>query len=162
MRRPSSLWRRTCVASDCAAPVTGSITLPLFSPIGVPFAVLAYGENHYTSLVNFDRVSSIHAEDNAIRKLPHNPTHKRLKKVDILVIRTNNNGGLMNSKPCILCLMLLCTKLPSKGYSLCNVYYSTSQGKVESNSLQHLLFTDMHHMSNYDKNRGVKISLATL
>jgi hypothetical protein len=132
------------------------------SLIGVPFAVLAYGENLYKSLTEFERVSSVHAEDNVIRKLPQLPKNKKPKRVDMLVIRVNKSGMMANSKPCIHCLMLMVTRLPAKGYTLSDVYFSNSDGTLTVQKLSSLLFNDEHHVSRYHKERGTKISLAKI
>ena len=52
--------------------------LPYFFPIAVPFAKLSYGENHYKSL-DVSTISSIHAEENAIKNLKPLPKQKKLK-----------------------------------------------------------------------------------
>jgi cytidine deaminase len=106
-----------------------------------------------------NRVSSIHAEDNAIRKLPSLPKNKKLKRVDILVIRVNKSGMMANSKPCIHCLMLMITRLPLKGYSLSDIYFSNADGTLSMEKLNNLLYNDEHHISRYHKDRGSKICL---
>lgn len=127
-----------------------------FSHIGAPFAVLAYGENHYNSLTEMNRMSSVHAEDNVIRNLPVN-TQKRAKKIDMLVIRVTLSGDLANSKPCIHCILLMCTRLPLKGYTLRDIYYSTSNGTLEMCKFSALLFSQEHHVSRFHKERGLNI-----
>ncbi len=91
---------------------------------------------------------TIHAEDAAFRKLPSLP-RKRLKKIDLLVIRTSKTGVLGLSKPCTDCLNVL-QKLPEKGYSLQKIYYSTRDG-IEETTLKRLLEDDNHHISKYHK-----------
>lgn len=110
-------------------------------------------------MTEFERISSIHAEDNVIRKLPSLPKNKRPKRVDMLVIRVNKSGAMGNSKPCIHCLFLMCTKLPMKGYSVSDIYFSTTEGTVKMMKLQELLYEDEHHVSRYHKERKSKISL---
>ena len=101
---------------------------------------------------NFQRVSSIHAEDNAIRKLP-NLSCKRFKKVDIMVIRVNKGGNLANSKPCMNCIQIMSTRLPAKGYNLCDVYYSTCLGGMQVSRIGSLLTDEDVHISKYHRER---------
>lgn len=136
-----------------------STTRPSSSLIAVPFAILAYGENYHKNFTEFERVSSVHAEDNVIRKLPSLPKNKRPKRVDMLVVRVNKSGVMGNSKPCVHCIMLMCTKLPLKGYSMSDVYFSTTEGTLKVMRFQELLYDDEHHVSRYHKERGSKISL---
>jgi hypothetical protein len=98
-----------------------------------------------------ERVSSIHAEDNAIRKLPFLPKNKKQKRVDMLVVRVNRSGNLSNSKPCLNCIILMCTRLPAKGYTLNDVYFSTAEGTLDVMRLSALVDEDNHHVSHYDR-----------
>lgn len=58
---------------------------------------------------------TVHAEAAAVRKLGRMST-KRLRRVDLMVIRTSKTGVLGMSKPCAHCLYLLNRRLPSKGF----------------------------------------------
>lgn len=74
--------------------------------------------NHFHS----KRIWSIHAEMNALGGLP-----KRITKgADILVVRTNKNGELVNSKPCNVCMGLIRTA------NIRRVLYSTDDGTIVS------------------------------
>ena len=141
-----------------------------FSAIAVPYSVISYGENHYDANGNKNRTSSdkltelgnkicttTHAEENAIRKLPPLPRHKKLKKIDLLVIRANK-VTLGSSKPCIHCLLKLQT-LPSKGYSVENIFFSTSNGQIEVWRLNDLLNDTDQHVSSFYKGTGFKCSI---
>ncbi len=46
------------------------------------------------------------------------------RKLEIVVIRVNNSGCLVNSKPCISCLYYL------RLYGVRNIYYSDNDGKM--------------------------------
>lgn len=87
---------------------------------------------------------TIHAEANAIMKLPKLPRKSHLKRVDLLVIRTSRDGSLGCSKPCINCVQLLSEKLPDKGYSLHTVYFSTRDGEITATTLQRLKEEEAH------------------
>lgn len=125
-------------------------TLQSFFLISVPFAKLSYGENHYK---NFDvsSISSIHAEENAIKNLKPLPKQKNLKKVDLLVIKVSITGKLGSSKPCYNCLTKLSLSLPEKGYKLNKVYYSTRDGTIESCKLNELINEENPHISRFYK-----------
>lgn len=116
----------------------------------VHFNVLSYGENvictHNTNELGW----TIHAEDSALRKLP-TYHKKRLKKVDLIVIRTSKTGVLGISKPCIHCIKLLNESLPNKGYSLQKVYY-TDEGNVKQTTLKKLM-DETPHLSRFTKER---------
>lgn len=100
---------------------------------------------------------SLHAEENAINKLPHMPRHKKPKRVDLLVIRANKSGSLGNSKPCIHCILRLYTKLPLKGYALDTIYYSNKFGQIIKTTLNSLYNESERHMSRYYKERNMTI-----
>jgi cytidine deaminase len=114
------------------------------------FNLLSYGENMYKD--SYER-GTIHAEHNAVQKLPTLPRKSRLKKIDLLVIRTSRVGTLGNSKPCVHCLTILKTKLPEKGYSLQKVYYSEAGGNIVSTSFVKLLESEEGHCSRFYKER---------
>lgn len=94
-----------------------------------------------------------HAEENAIRKLPTLPRKSRLKKVDMLVIRTNREGLLGSSKPCANCIWLMANKLPEKGYTLNRVYYSETGGSISCIPFHRLAQDDDCHVSRFYKGR---------
>lgn len=120
----------------------------------VPFNILSYGENHYDC--NPKRDNSIHAEQDAVRKLPRHKRINRFKKLDILVIRVNRSGSLGNSKPCLQCLQTLAENLPEKGYTLSKVYYSNDMGEILETKLQTLLTEDTPHITKYYQCRPTK------
>jgi hypothetical protein len=122
------------------------------------FNVLSYGENHYKAHCNGNEASSIHAEQDAVRKLPR--PHKKLrhlKKLDIMVVRVNRNGSLGNSKPCVHCLYTLSQLLPEKGYCISRVYYSTHEGEIVDTKLNTLLREDSPHVTKFYQDRPNKI-----
>ena len=80
----------------------------------------------------------------------------------MLVIRVKRNGELANSKPCIQCLVMMATRLPTKGYCVSDVYFSNANGTLSVQSLNNLLFKDEHYLTQYHQERGTKISLAKL
>ena len=108
---------------------------------------MAYGENHYNPNGIFP---TVHAEDDAISKLPVLRRNRRhLKKVDLLVIRANQGGTVGNSKPCVRCIDDLYTKLPKKGYILDTVHYTDRGQVLVSTTFSKLLADENKHVPKY-------------
>lgn len=99
-------------------------------------------------------MSSIHAEVNAMKKLPYLPRHKRPKKVDLLVIRVNKGGSMGNSKPCLHCLQQMKKNLPLKGYTLDTIYYTTHNGVIKEQKFTELLHEEDPHISKFYKGKA--------
>ena len=62
-------------------------------------------------------------------KLPKNKS-KKIKKLDLLVIRLGADGSLKMSKPCSKCLDLLNKSKKMRGYKVVDVYYSNETGGI--------------------------------
>ncbi len=141
------IYNRRCCAS-CATGIKN-----MYKHAAVIFSkdcTFSYGENRYNCRnknAGSDFSSTIHAEENAIRKLPPLPRNKKLKRVDILVIRANK-ASLGNSKPCLHCLQKL-KNLPRQGYIVDKIFYSTMDGTISVAKLQDLLYNDTPHISGY-------------
>lgn len=86
----------------------------------------ASGINQY----NIDcKNGTIHAEVDALLKLEYQST---LKKVDILVFRTNRMGKkLMNAKPCKNCISQILRIFKKKNYKTSRIYYTNEIGEIE-------------------------------
>jgi cytidine deaminase len=80
---------------------------------------LSYGTNYFVSGANS---ITIHAEHDAFLRLKENK--KKIKKINIIVIRYTNTYNLSKSKPCAFCIDHMNNLANSKGYSIENVYYS--------------------------------------
>lgn len=59
-----------------------------------------------------------------LEKYSHGTPRCLRKKLEIVVIRVNNQGDLMNSKPCNSCLYYM------RLYGIKNVYYSDENGEI--------------------------------
>jgi hypothetical protein len=94
---------------------------------------------------------------NAVRKLPTLPRQKKLKKIDLLVIRTSKNGTLGNSKPCIHCILNMRKNLPEKGYILNKVYYTNQFGIIICTRFLDLCFETTPHISRFYVEKNFKI-----
>jgi cytidine deaminase len=98
--------------------------------------ILSFGENKYSPSTNLESVrSSIHAEQNAINKLPYT---KNPIKINMVVLRFTKKYTLSMSKPCRKCLHHMTNFSPKKGYIIKNVYYSTSDNKIIKTNLSSL------------------------
>jgi cytidine deaminase len=88
--------------------------------------VLSYGSNYY--LPQTDK--TVHAEHDVIDKLPYFTRQRKLREVNILVIRVTKNNKLSMSRPCKACILLM-QKFPiHKGYTIKNVFYSDDKGCI--------------------------------
>ena len=101
--------------------------------------IYSIGVNLYNTDLNTSYKShtplTIHAEHNAIHKLPKNPK-KRSKVIDIIVFRTNKKGdSLLMSKSCPNCLKHLTRGLIHKNYKLRNFYYTNNNSLYRDNSI---------------------------
>jgi hypothetical protein len=108
---------------------------------------MTYGENHYSTGI----FPTVHAEDDAVNKLPVLKRNRRLKKVDLLVIRANAGGTVGNSRPCDRCIKALEIKLPKKGYTLDTLYYTDKGGILIKKKFAHVVLEEDHHVSKYFK-----------
>ena len=117
---------------------------------------MAFGENHDSNIGT--SYNSIHAEEDALNKLPQAPPRKKKPRIDLLVIRTTQAGYLGMSRPCSRCTMLLHKMIPAKGYILGNVYYTHSNDtlvktKIDSLVVQHKAEP---HITLYYRSKAIK------
>lgn len=103
---------------------------------------LSRGNNQFMFVMRNGKrqVDTLHAEIDAMNKLPHNSS-KRLIQVNMYVIRLGNHGKLANSKPCQNCVTLLANGLTQKGYKLRYVNYSDEQGEISTIAFNRLVAT---------------------
>ena len=95
--------------------------------------ILSYGENRPRTRPPFP---TVHAECDAMNKLPSRTSRGRRTRLDLLVIRVNRGGTVGNSRPCAHCVQAL-QDLPRRGYILENVHYSIE------NTIKTERFTDI-------------------
>ena len=88
--------------------------------------IIQSGRNQYCGMERIrhfnSRIWSIHAEMNVLGGLPRNIT----KGTDIMVVRVNSLGDIVNSKPCHICMSMI----QSAGCR--KVFYSNDEGKISS------------------------------
>lgn len=111
-------------------------------PHGKPCYILSYGENQPRKIRH-----TVHAEANAIEKLyvDFSRSKKRMKIIDILVIRTSKTGCIGNSKPCFDCVKYMYYTPPKKGYEIRDVYYSNARGEIVCERLIDLVIEALSH-----------------
>jgi hypothetical protein len=102
---------------------------------------LSYGTNYLTNIYNN---ISIHAEHDALLRLRENK--KKIKKINIVVIRYNTKNELGNSKPCIYCLNHMYNIAKYKGYNIYKVYYSNRDNIVICTKFNNLYFEENKHI----------------
>lgn len=89
-----------------------------------------------------------HAEINALTKLIRTKiSNRKLITIDLLVIRTDKNLLLKNSKPCQKCIDYM-MQLPKYGYRMRYVYYSNNEGNIIKTN-----FTNLYHNNNHVSRR---------
>jgi len=88
------------------------------------------GINYYN--VDSDYLKTRHAEVDVLQKLKAIKIKKKLKKINLLVYRTNKKGNsLMMAKPCINCLNYYKKNIRKKGYKLNRIYYTSMNGLIK-------------------------------
>jgi cytidine deaminase len=103
--------------------------------------------------------SGVHAEYDALRKLPHLKQKKKMTGISLLVLRLSKTNKIQSSKPCYKCVKML-NKIPTKiGYSLRNIYYSDGNGNIVKTSLSVLQKEEQHHTRLYTNVRRRRFML---
>jgi hypothetical protein len=87
-----------------------------------------WGENSNKRLFSNHKITT-HAEVAALNKFLaiHSLKQKKIKKIDIIVIRINKTGHLCESKPCMNCMKIL----RNSGVYIDNIYCSTAIRTIE-------------------------------
>jgi hypothetical protein len=85
--------------------------------------ILSYGYNYFSP----KKPKSIHAEHSVINKLAYS---RKAQKINLLVVRFNPSGKLMNSKPCRKCIEMMLDYFPKKGYIVKRIWYSNGNGDL--------------------------------
>jgi cytidine deaminase len=109
--------------------------------------IISCGMNYHNS-----ETSTVHAEQNAISKLPKRNS-KKLKRVNLLVVRTSKSGKLNNSRPCLHCIRSMTRTTPKYGYKIHHVYFSTNDGSIQKLKLSQLHLCKENHVSSFYRKR---------
>jgi deoxycytidylate deaminase len=101
--------------------------------------VLSYGQNHYPVKTNHFknyRCCSIHAEHDAIRKLPFS---RKPVKIDLIVLRLTITKKVCMSKPCNKCVKYMLNDSLKHGYIIKDIWYSNDNGDIVKTNLSKLV-----------------------
>jgi len=121
------------------------------SQSGKNIHVLSYGINIYADVEGIN--STIHAEYNAVTKLPSLPNNrKRLCQCNIMVVRLSKTTRSHMSRPCYRCLTNLVEISEKKGYKIKHVYYTDSDEKMVKTTL-HKMLNDTQYYTRYQRNQ---------
>ncbi len=112
--------------------------------------ILSYGMNKYTDIDG--TMPSIHAEIDAILRLPSLYKKKKLIKINLLVIRFLKSGKLASSKPCFNCITNMINIPPKKGYKIEDIYYSENNETIIKTNINKLLNEDKPYITSYYRN----------
>lgn len=108
--------------------------------------ILSYGTNKYD---NMPKLTTTHAEIDAINNLIPLARNKKLKKISILVIKTTHSGKIGSSKPCLNCLTKLSNLPQKKGYVIKDIIYSNVNEQLEKHTLNQLINSDDIHITKF-------------
>lgn len=111
---------------------------------------MTYGTNHLRD------GKTIHAELDAILKLPQRYTKKKLKVTMIVIRLSNGLNKFSNSKCCIKCIENIILQPEIRGYQIQKVHYSTADGLIETKTPLELLEDPNYHTTRYYQNRNYK------
>jgi cytidine deaminase len=96
--------------------------------------ILSFGQNYFLTNT-IGNIYTIHAEHDAVNKLPYT---KKKKTINMLVVRFTKNNKLCMSKPCEQCIENIHKFAPKKGYIVKNIYYSTGNEEIKKTTLYKL------------------------
>lgn len=115
--------------------------------------ILSYGVNKMGDTEGLK--PGIHAEHDALLKLIPNKKRK-LKNINLLVIRVSGKNKLQSSKPCNNCIQMMRRLSIKKGYKIQNVYYSDNNENIVKTTLYALDNEEKHYSRYYRINENLK------
>lgn len=113
--------------------------------------ILSYGENRPRGMSSVSTrgrspprpaFPTVHAECDAMNKLPPRSSRGRRTHLDLLVVRVNRGGTVGSSRPCAHCVQAL-QDLPRRGYILDTVHYS-DQNVIKTEKFSDLIEGPQH------------------
>jgi cytidine deaminase len=116
--------------------------------------ILCFGANQMGDIDG--NTPGIHAEHSALSKLIPLKNKKRLKSINLCVIRLTQKNKIQSSKPCNNCIEIM-KKMPQKiGYKIENIYYSNSDGAIIKTKLKYLDLEEKHFSKFYKNQNNYK------
>ena len=89
----------------------------------------------------------LHAEMDAIRRLPPLKQKSHKRNITLLVIRIDRLGNLKNSAPCFKCLEYINRVNHMTSYKIKTICYSDENGNIAIKKLDDLLNAQVKHVS---------------
>lgn len=99
-------------------------------------------------------IPGVHAEYDAIQKLPPLNNKKRLKEINILITRFSSKNKTQSSKPCYNCIQKMKWIAPKRGYKIHDICYSDGNGNIVKTNLNYLERDELHYSSGYLYNKS--------
>lgn len=112
--------------------------------------ILSFGMNQMADSKGLN--PGVHAEQDALNKLPSVKYKKKLETISMLVLRLSSKNKLQSSKPCANCIESMKIYPIKKGYRIHNIYHSDGEGNIIKTTL-HDLDNDTKHYSRYYRQR---------
>ena len=109
-----------------------------------------------------ENTSGIHAEYDALRKLPPLKYKKKMPSINLLVLRLSKTNKIQSSKPCYKCVTMLNTVPKQQGYSLRYIYYSDGNGHIVRSTLSTLEKEEKHHTRLYNNTQRRRNKIKTI
>lgn len=109
--------------------------------------ILSYGFNKMGDLSGNE--AGIHAEYDAISNLKPLQIKKKLKSINMIIIRMSKYNKLQSSKPCTMCIKNMKNLPVKKGYIIKNIYYSDENGNIIKSNLRSLENSEQHYSRFY-------------
>lgn len=117
--------------------------------------ILATGINHCRGMHDHT-IGSIHAEIDSVQNLPQRPKNKKIKNLNMLVIKVSKKThALSMSKPCIRCIDELLYMPNLYRYKINKIYYSTNIEHIVCKKLTDLI-DDEFHVTRHYKDKGFR------
>jgi hypothetical protein len=107
---------------------------------------VAFGENSVREAWN-GCCYGLHAEMDALRKLPFIPKKNRKIEINLLVIRVDKHGLIKNSEPCFMCIKHMDRLTKTTAYKLNDIYYSDENGNVILRKFDEMRLDPEKHIS---------------
>lgn len=90
---------------------------------------------------------NIHAEMDAIRRLPPLDLRGRKRAIILLVVRIDKLGNLKNSEPCFKCIEYIEKVNLKTSYKIKHVCYSDANGDIIIKKCDELINAEIKHVS---------------
>lgn len=115
----------------------------------ISYGINSYGIDHkYPGCIH----AGIHAEIDAINKLPTIRNKHKHKQINLFITRLSITCRMLNSKPCNNCIKQMKYLTYLKGYNIKRIYYSDDNGNIIQTKLTNLEADVQFYSSHYKKN----------